>query len=138
MQAQEHIHPFKSVGGSHRRRIHGDCNRFVSLFDEFMIQHLNRLHREIARLEVADSKLEANLQPLEVLHSVDLICHLWQQYTNMALFPLAASSVTTRREMTIFNIQTVSRIEGAANALLQRMIDGQSLLLFVRRYMLTL
>jgi len=103
-----------------------------------MIQHLNRLHREIARLEVADSKLEASLQPLEVLHSVDLICHLWQQYTNMALFPLAASSVTTRREMTIFNIQTVSRIEGAANALLQRMIDGQSLLLFVRRYMLTL
>jgi hypothetical protein len=56
---------------------------------------------------------------------VDLICHLWQQYTNMALYPLAVSSVTTRREMTIFNNQTVSRIEGAANTLLQRMTDGK-------------
>jgi hypothetical protein len=43
----------------------------------------------------------------------------------MALFPLAASSVTTRREMTVFNNQTVSRIEGTANTLLQRMTDGK-------------
>ncbi|KAG1846794.1 exocyst complex component Sec10-like protein [Suillus subalutaceus] len=70
----------------------------------------------IARLEVADPKLEPSLQPLEVLRSVDLICHLWQQYTNMALFPLAASSVTVRR--------TVSRIEGAANTLIQRIADA--------------
>ncbi|KAG1806615.1 exocyst complex component Sec10-like protein [Suillus plorans] len=78
----------------------------------------------IARLEFADPKLEPSLQPLEVLRSVDLICHLWQQYTNMALFPLAASSVTVRREMTIFNNQTVSRTEGAANTLIQRTIDA--------------
>ncbi|KIK44255.1 hypothetical protein CY34DRAFT_802864 [Suillus luteus UH-Slu-Lm8-n1] len=78
----------------------------------------------IARLEVADPKLEPSLQPLEVLRSVDLICHLWQQYTNMALFPLAASSVTVRREMTIFNNQTVSRTEGAANTLIQRITDA--------------
>lgn len=78
----------------------------------------------IARLEVADPKLEPSLQPLEVLRLVDLICHLWQQYTNMALFPLAASSVTIRREMTIFNNQTVSRTEGAANTLLQRTTDA--------------
>lgn len=78
----------------------------------------------IARLEVADPKLEPSLQPLEVLRSVDLICHLWQQYTNMALFPLASSSVTVRREMSIFNNQTVSRIEGAANTLMQRIADA--------------
>jgi hypothetical protein len=78
----------------------------------------------IARLEVADPKLEPSLQPLEVLRSVDLICHLWQQYTNMALFPLATSSVTIRREMTIFNNQTVSRTEGAANTLIQRITDA--------------
>jgi len=91
-----------------------------------VVAYLNQLHRAIARLEFADSTLEPSLQPLEVLRSVDLICHLWQQYTNMALFPLAASSVTTRREMTIFNNQTVSMTEGAANTLIQRMIDGKS------------
>lgn len=91
-----------------------------------MMAHLNPWHRAIARLEVADPKLEPSLQPLEVLRSVDLICHLWQQYTNMALFPLAASSVTVRREMTIFNNQTVSRTEGAANTLIQRITDGKS------------
>ena len=45
----------------------------------------------------------------------------------MALFPLASSSVTIRREMSVFNNQTVSRIEGAANALLQRVADGELL-----------
>ncbi|KAH7930700.1 exocyst complex component Sec10 [Leucogyrophana mollusca] len=79
-----------------------------------------------ARLDTADTKIEPNLHPLTVLHSVDLICHLWQQYSNMALFPLAASSVTTRREMTVFNSQAVSRVEGAANNLMQRMTDGKS------------
>lgn len=43
----------------------------------------------------------------------------------MALFPLASSSVTIRREMTVFNNQTVSRIEGGANSLLQRVADGE-------------
>lgn len=82
----------------------------------------------VGRLEGVDAKVEPNLQPLTILRSVDLICHLWQQYVNMALFPLASSSVTIRREMTIFNNQTVSRIEGGANNLLQRVADGQSIL----------
>ena len=59
-----------------------------------------------------------------MLHSVDLICHLWQQYVNIALLPLAASSVVVRREMVVFNNQTVSKVEGAANSLMQRLIDG--------------
>jgi len=63
-----------------------------------------------------------------MLRSVDLICHLWQQYVNMALFPLASSSVTIRREMTVFNNQTISRIEGTANNLLQRIADCQLIL----------
>jgi exocyst complex component 5 len=54
----------------------------------------------------------------------DLICHLWQQYVNVALLPLAAGSVVVRREMVVFNNQTVSKIEGAANALMQRLVDG--------------
>ncbi|KAI0082415.1 exocyst complex protein [Panus rudis PR-1116 ss-1] len=77
-----------------------------------------------ARLESADTKGEPNLQTLVVLREVDLICHLWQQYVNMALLPLASSSVTVRREMVVFNNQTVSRIEGAANQIMQRLTDS--------------
>jgi exocyst complex component 5 len=81
--------------------------------------------RATARLEATDhTKAEPSLQALSILHLVDLICHLWQQYVNVALLPLAASSVVVRREMVVFNNQTVSKIEGATNALMQRLIDG--------------
>lgn len=76
-----------------------------------------------ARLEAADTRSEPSLQALTILHEVDLICHLWQHYVNMALLPLASSSVTVRREMVVFNNQSVSRIEGAANHFMQRMAD---------------
>ena len=78
------------------------------------------------RLEAADSKTEPSLQPLAIIRSVDLICHLWQQYVNTALLPLASSSVTIRREMVVFNNQSVSRLEGATNQLLQRVTDCTS------------
>ncbi|KAI0952330.1 hypothetical protein AcV7_008177 [Taiwanofungus camphoratus] len=77
-----------------------------------------------ARLEAWDAKSEPSLQALMVLHEVDLICHLWQHYVNMALLPLASSSVTVRREMVVFNNQSVSRIEGAANHVMQRLADA--------------
>ena len=64
------------------------------------------------------------MQPLTVLREVDLICHLWQRYVTMALLPLASSSVTVRREMVIFNNQAVSRIEGGANQVTQKLTDG--------------
>lgn len=76
------------------------------------------------RVEAMDSRSEPSLQPLAILRSVDLICHLWQQYVNTALLPLASSSVTIRREMVVFNNQSVSRLEGGANHLLQRIADG--------------
>ncbi|KAF5387631.1 hypothetical protein D9615_000574 [Tricholomella constricta] len=76
------------------------------------------------RVEAADSKLDPSLQPLSIIRSVDLICHLWQQYVNTALLPLASSSVTTRREMVVFNNQSVSRLEGGTNHLLQRVTDS--------------
>ncbi|KAG6854906.1 hypothetical protein C0991_012096 [Blastosporella zonata] len=76
------------------------------------------------RVESADPKVEPTLQPLSVIRSVDLICHLWQQYVNTALLPLASSSVTIRREMGVFNNQSVSRLEGGANHLLQRITDS--------------
>ncbi|THH26812.1 hypothetical protein EUX98_g7374 [Antrodiella citrinella] len=79
-----------------------------------------------ARLEVSDGKTEpsAGLMCLSLLYEADLMCHLWQQYVNMAILPLASSSVTIRREMTVFNNQTVSRIEGAANHILQKVADS--------------
>ncbi|KAJ7498715.1 exocyst complex protein [Mycena latifolia] len=77
-----------------------------------------------ARIEAGDPKSEPNLQPLMTLRLVDLICHLWQQYVNTALLPLASSSVTIRREMAVFNNQAISRLEGGANMLTQRITDS--------------
>ncbi|OJT10352.1 Exocyst complex component SEC10, partial [Trametes pubescens] len=77
-----------------------------------------------ARLEAADAKSEPSMQPLTVLREVDLICHLWQRYVTMALLPLASSSVTVRREMVVFNNQAVSRIEGGANQVTQKLADS--------------
>lgn len=98
--------------------------RMSRFCDTLLGQMFTPYNRVLARLETADTKVEPNLQLLTVLHEVDLICHLWQQYVNMALLPLASSSVTVRREMVVFNNQTVSRIEGTANTLMQRMTDG--------------
>ncbi|TEB30100.1 exocyst complex protein [Coprinellus micaceus] len=77
-----------------------------------------------SRLDAIDSKSEPALHILSVVKAVDLICHLWQQYINIALLPLASSSVTTRREMVQFNTQTINRIESATNNVLQRMADS--------------
>lgn len=67
------------------------------------------------------------MQTLTIIHSVDLICHLWQQYVNTAPLPLASSSVTIRREIVVFNNQTVTRMETSANTLLQKVADGMFL-----------
>ncbi|KAI1786648.1 exocyst complex component Sec10 [Ganoderma leucocontextum] len=82
------------------------------------------LETVLTRLETADSKTDPSMQPLTVLCEVDLICHLWQRYVTMALLPLASSSVTVRREMVIFNNQAVSRIEGGANQVTQKLTDA--------------
>lgn len=82
--------------------------------------------RAQVRLEGADPKAEPTLQGLTVVRTVDLICRLWQQYVNTALLPLASASVSIRREMETFNNQTISRIEGSVNSLVQRTIDGTS------------
>ncbi|PFH51373.1 hypothetical protein AMATHDRAFT_47094 [Amanita thiersii Skay4041] len=76
------------------------------------------------KLEAADSKSEPNLQVLSIIHSIDLICHLWQQYVNTVLLPLASSSVTVRREMVAYNNQTINHIEAISNQVLQRLIDA--------------
>ena len=89
-----------------------------------MFGTLTKYSRAQARLEAADLKTEPSLQPLTIVKSIDLICHLWQQYVNVALLPLASSSVTVRREMVVFNNQTINRIETSTNTVLQRTADG--------------
>jgi hypothetical protein len=83
-----------------------------------------RKYSALALIEARDIKLEPDLQPIRTLKYVDMVCHLWQQYTNVALLPLANTSVTVRREMNIFNNQTLSRVEGGANGMLQRVADS--------------
>ncbi|KAI6152210.1 exocyst complex component Sec10-like protein [Pisolithus tinctorius] len=78
----------------------------------------------LARIDSADPKVEPSLQAFTVIYSVDAISHLWQRYMNIAIFPLASASVTTRREMSVFVNQTISRMEGAVNNLLQRLTDA--------------
>ncbi|CAE6391420.1 Exocyst complex component SEC10 [Rhizoctonia solani AG-1 IB] len=91
---------------------------------------LGRSYIEVAietaqnRLESRDVKADPDLSGLAIIRCTDLICHLWQQYINIALLPLASSSVTLRREMSIFSSQTISRIEGATNTLMQKIIDA--------------
>lgn len=94
-----------------------------------MFEGLTKHSRAHARLEAADTKTEPSLQPLATVKSIDLICHLWQQYVNVALLPLASSSVTIRREMVVFNNQTINRLENGANSLLQRITDGMHFVL---------
>lgn len=65
-----------------------------------------------------------------------MICHLWQQYVTIALLPLANSAVTLRREMGIFNNQTISRIEGAANGMLEKVADSELYFYFIFHFIL--
>ncbi len=83
------------------------------------------LNRAQARLDATDSKSEPSFHALTIVRTIDLICHLWQQYINTAVLPLASSSVTLRREMVVYNNQTVNRMENGANGLLQRVTDGK-------------
>lgn len=81
------------------------------------------LDTAIHQLSLYDSKLEPDLKPMLVVRKVDLIVQLWQNYVTTALVPLVGTSVTMRREMTLFNSQAVARIESKANAIVQRVTD---------------
>ncbi|CUA70358.1 Exocyst complex component sec10 [Schizosaccharomyces pombe 972h-] [Rhizoctonia solani] len=95
-----------------------------------LAEALGRSYIEVAietaqnRVESRDPKAEPDLGGLAIIRCTDLVCHLWQQYINIALLPLASTSVTLRREMSIFSSQTINRIEGAANTLMQKTIDA--------------
>ncbi|TKY90557.1 hypothetical protein EX895_000555 [Sporisorium graminicola] len=61
---------------------------------------------------------------MALVRSVELIISLWQHYVNTALLPLASTSVTSRREMMIFNNHNLLRVEGKCDALMQKIADN--------------
>lgn len=61
---------------------------------------------------------------MSVVRSVELLISLWQHYVNTALLPLASTSVTSRREMMIFNNHNLLRVEGKCDALMQKIADN--------------
>lgn len=64
------------------------------------------------------------LHVLKLLQLVEQLMELWQHYVQTAVMPLAASSVTVRRETTTYNNHNLLRVEGKCEALLQKFIDS--------------
>jgi hypothetical protein len=64
------------------------------------------------------------LRDLNVVRQAELILQLWQHYINTALLPLASSSVTFRREMTLYNSHLLLRVEGKCDAVVQKVTDN--------------
>jgi hypothetical protein len=78
----------------------------------------------LSQLSAYDSKSEPDLSPMKVIRLADLTTRLWQRYVTVALIPLGGSSVTVRREMSIFNNHVVVRIERKVNEIVQKATDG--------------
>lgn len=65
-----------------------------------------------------------DLYVLNLLQRVEELAELWQHYVHTAVLPLTASSVTIRRETAIYNHHNLLRVEGKADALLQKWTDS--------------
>ncbi|MBW0500625.1 hypothetical protein O181_040340 [Austropuccinia psidii MF-1] len=81
------------------------------------------LETSLAQLSGYDLKTEPNLKPMTVIKTADLAMHLWQRYVTTAITPLAAASVTIRREMSMFNNDILLRIEGKINSITQKALE---------------
>lgn len=84
------------------------------------------MHRVLTQIAASEGKVEPDLHPIHVIALADMTMHLWQRYVATALVPLASSSVTVRREMSVYHNHVVVRIEGKINEVLQRAVDGAS------------
>lgn len=73
-----------------------------------------------------------DLKDLSVVRMVDLILQLWQHYVSIALLPLASSSVTVRREMSIFNNHLLLRVEKKCDSVVQKIADSESNIIFTK------
>lgn len=94
--------------------------------------------RAVSLMGTWDGKSEPPIDCVKVVGEMDLAVQLWQRYVSTALMPLAGSSLAVRREMTAFNGQTLSRIEGKINDLMQRTTDCKRVFICVRKGLLTI
>ncbi|KAH9821082.1 exocyst complex component Sec10-like protein [Melampsora americana] len=90
------------------------CNAYVE----------TALESSLAQFVSHDTKLEPDLKPVTAIKAADMAMHLWQRYVTTAIVPLAAASVTIRREMSIFNNHILVRIEGKVNSLAQKCLEN--------------
>ncbi|PWN33920.1 exocyst complex component Sec10 [Meira miltonrushii] len=65
-----------------------------------------------------------DLRDLMVVRQAELVMQLWQHYVNTALLPLATSSVTIRREMSIYNNHLLLRVERKCDSIVQKVTDN--------------
>ncbi|CAH7688197.1 exocyst complex component Sec10-like protein [Phakopsora pachyrhizi] len=70
-----------------------------------------------------DPKMEPDLRALKVIKLVDLSMNLWQRYLNNVIMPLSSSSVTVRRELSIYNHNILVRIEDKINTIVQKALE---------------
>ena len=86
------------------------------------------LDSALARANAQDARATVlpDLRDLSVVRQVDLILQLWQHYVGIALLPLASSSVTIRREMSIFNNHLLLRVEQKCDSVVQKIADSES------------
>ncbi|CED82914.1 Exocyst subunit-Sec10p [Phaffia rhodozyma] len=81
------------------------------------------LDSTLAKMDAHDPRLEPDLSVLATVRSADLLCHMWQKYSSVALLPLALSSVTIRREMVAYSQTNIGRAEEKINAIMQTLLD---------------
>ncbi|MCO5590018.1 hypothetical protein L7F22_043987 [Adiantum nelumboides] len=70
------------------------------------------------------SSVLPDLRDLMVVRQAELVMQLWQHYVNTALLPLASSSVTIRREMSIYNNHLLLRVERKCDSIVQKVTDN--------------
>lgn len=81
------------------------------------------LETSLAQFTSYDLKAEPDMKPMAVIKTSDMAMHLWQRYVTTVIIPLAASSVTIRREMSIFNNHILVRIESKINAVAKKALE---------------
>ncbi|KAJ9123956.1 hypothetical protein QFC22_000747 [Naganishia vaughanmartiniae] len=119
----------EAVGRVVELSLPGDVPKNTNIIAHVLMDSIGRNYMElaldslIARLDVYDGKVEPPIAGLLALKQTDLILHLWQRYSATAILPLAASSITVRKQYSQANASATTRIEGKANSLLQKTID---------------
>lgn len=118
----------EAVGRSLELSPSTDTPKDVSALLTVLIEHMRKIYLETA-LDAAidDAEQKASNEP-DLTYFVEVkpattIMHLMFTFINTALIPLASTSLTVRREMTILTNSSLSAMESKVNTLIQKTID---------------